>query len=220
MNSEKEFKLKQLEQEIKDLTESSERLSSMEQAVKIVLNGGYGAIGTPTFRWYDLSIAEAITTTAQVAIRYITKKLNEFVVQEVEKYGGMTEFKDRVISSDTDSVLGNTIINTSIGKLSIEDLYNRYTCIENELKTNKDSVRKLNEKILSASYDNSKGIVYNNINYIMKHRVKKRMYKIIVGGKEVIVTEDHSIMVIRDDKLISTTPKNILKTDQFIQLED
>ena len=50
----------------------------------------------------------------------------------------------------------------------------------------------------------------------MKHTVKKRMFKIKCDGKEVIMTEDHSIIVNRNGKNISVSPKDILKTDTLI----
>ena len=97
--SELKFQITQLQQSIKDLDEECERYSAMEQAVKIVLNGGYGALGAAAFRWYDETIAEGITATGRVGIQYITKKINEFVN---EKAG--TDGIDYVVSSDTDSV--------------------------------------------------------------------------------------------------------------------
>lgn len=60
---------------------------------------GYGACGSPAFRWYDETIAEGITATGQVAIRFITGKINDFLNQQAG-----TENVDRVPSSDTDSV--------------------------------------------------------------------------------------------------------------------
>ena len=50
----------------------------------------------------------------------------------------------------------------------------------------------------------------------MKHKVKKKMFKIKINDKEVEITEDHSIMVLRNNKLISIKPKDILKTDKLI----
>lgn len=91
-------KIEALKFEIKELEEKVERFSSMEQAVKIVLNSGYGAIGAPQFRWYDETIAEGITTTGQIAIRYISKKINEFINKESDTIG-----VDYILSSDTDS---------------------------------------------------------------------------------------------------------------------
>lgn len=92
-------KIAALKEEIDFLENDANRLSCMEQAVKIVLNGGYGALGSAAFRWYDETIAEGITATGQVAIRYITKKINEFVNERSGTVG-----VDYVVSSDTDSV--------------------------------------------------------------------------------------------------------------------
>ncbi len=90
--------IEDLKLQIKDLEDEVERLSASEQAIKIVLNGGYGAIGSAAFRWYDETIAEGITSTGQVAIRYITNKINEFI----NIHSGTTGV-DYVVSSDTDS---------------------------------------------------------------------------------------------------------------------
>ena len=60
---------------------------------------GYGATGSAAFRWYDETIAEGITATGQVAIRFITGKINDFL-----NIQSNTENVDRVPSSDTDSV--------------------------------------------------------------------------------------------------------------------
>ena len=83
MSISKQDKINQLKKEIEILESETERLSSLEQAVKIVLNSGYGSLGANQFRWYDETIAEGITTTGQVAIKYITKKINEYVAKEI-----------------------------------------------------------------------------------------------------------------------------------------
>ena len=209
-------RLKELDESIALLDDDVNRLSCMEQAVKIVLNGGYGAIGASSFRYYDETIAEAITSTGRIAIEYITMKINEFLNKEVGE-GNEIEPIDYIVSSDTDSVTGDTILSTSIGNITIEDLYNRYTTESLELESNKDSVRTLTENIKSASFDGN-SVNMNNINYIMKHRVKKRMYQIRVKNDIVTITEDHSIMVMRDNELQSIKPKDILKTDKFVRL--
>jgi len=66
---------------------------------KIQLNSAYGAIGNRWFRYYDLDIAEAITISGQLSIRWIEKALNEFVNKMVGTTG-----KDYVAASDTDSI--------------------------------------------------------------------------------------------------------------------
>ena len=69
---------------------------------KICLNSLYGAIGNSYFRHYKLENAEAITLTGQVAIRWIERKLNEYVNKTLK-----TEGTDYVIASDTDSIYLN-----------------------------------------------------------------------------------------------------------------
>ena len=80
-------KINRLKSEIIEMKNDIERLSSVEQGVKVVLNGGYGAQGNVNFRYFDPTIAEGITATGQVAIRYITNKINEHLNKEVGTEG-------------------------------------------------------------------------------------------------------------------------------------
>ena len=68
-------------------------------AKKISLNSAYGAIGNEYFRYYDLLIAEGITTAGQLSIRWIENKINQYMNKLLD-----TKDKDYVIASDTDSI--------------------------------------------------------------------------------------------------------------------
>jgi len=85
-------------QTVKDVT----KYSNFQMVRKICLNSLYGAIGNQYFRHYKLENAEAITLTGQVAIRWIERKINEFVNTALN-----TEGVDYVIASDTDSIYLN-----------------------------------------------------------------------------------------------------------------
>jgi len=63
------------------------------------LNSAYGAIGNEWFRYFNVDMAEAITLSGQLSIRWIADKLNEFLNKTVG-----TEDYDYVVASDTDSV--------------------------------------------------------------------------------------------------------------------
>jgi len=52
----------------------------------------------------------------------------------------------------------------------------------------------------------------------MAHKVKKRMFKIKHKDSEVIVTEDHSVIIKRDNKFLDIKPKDILKGDKIIKI--
>ena len=75
------------------------RYQNIQMARKISLNSAYGAIGNEWFRYYDLRIAEGITTSGQFSIRWIEKSLNVYLNKLLK-----TEGEDYVIASDTDSV--------------------------------------------------------------------------------------------------------------------
>ena len=46
---------------------------------KISLNSAYGAMGNVWFRYYDLTMAEAVTTSGQLAIKWVEKAVNKFL---------------------------------------------------------------------------------------------------------------------------------------------
>merc|ERR1711965_102053 len=75
------------------------RYNNIQMARKISLNSAYGAIGNQYFRYFDLAIAEGITTAGQLSIRWIEKKINQYL----NKLLGTTN-EDFVIASDTDSI--------------------------------------------------------------------------------------------------------------------
>ena len=75
------------------------RYNNIQMARKISLNSAYGAIGNEWFRYYDLAIAEGVTTAGQLSIRWIEQKLNLYLNELLK-----TEDEDYVIASDTDSV--------------------------------------------------------------------------------------------------------------------
>ena len=75
------------------------RYNNIQMAKKISLNSVYGAIGNSWFRYYDLLVAEAITTSGQLSIRWIERSLNRYLNQILK-----TDDMDYVIASDTDSV--------------------------------------------------------------------------------------------------------------------
>lgn len=78
------------------------RYHNLQLAKKIQLNSAYGALANEYFRWFNFNHAEAITTSGQLSIRWIEKKMNEFMNKLMK-----TDGKDYVIASDTDSIYIN-----------------------------------------------------------------------------------------------------------------
>ena len=92
---------KQKYEDTKDpqLLKDISRYNNVQMAKKISLNSAYGAIGNNWFRYFDLMVATAITTSGQLSIRWIEKSLNIYLNKILD-----TKDKDYVIASDTDSV--------------------------------------------------------------------------------------------------------------------
>jgi DNA polymerase elongation subunit (family B) len=83
----------------KHLLKDISRLNNLQMAMKIALNSAYGAMGNQYFRYFDIRMAEGITTSGQLSIRWMANKLNSFLNKTLK-----TEGKDFVVAIDTDSI--------------------------------------------------------------------------------------------------------------------
>jgi DNA polymerase elongation subunit (family B) len=90
------------ESEKHELDKQIAKFNNIQLAKKVTLNSAYGAIGNQWFRFFDIRIAEAITLSGQLAIRWIENKLNAHLNDMLK-----TEGKDYIIASDTDSIYLN-----------------------------------------------------------------------------------------------------------------
>jgi len=85
-----------------DLSNQIAAKNTLQMALKILMNSEYGAMGNQYFRYFDLRNAEAVTSSGQLAIRWVAKHLNIFLNRILE-----TKNVDYVIAIDTDSVYLN-----------------------------------------------------------------------------------------------------------------
>jgi len=76
----------------------SEYFDRRQYLQKVLLNSLYGVLGLPSFRFYDLDNAEAVTYTGQSLIKFTKKIANSFYNKE------LGDTKDHCIYIDTDSV--------------------------------------------------------------------------------------------------------------------
>jgi DNA polymerase elongation subunit (family B) len=88
--------------EITTLQNEVSMANNFQAAKKVTLNSAYGAIGNQYFRFFDVRIAEAVTTSGQLAIRWIQTAMNI----ELNRQCG-TDGYDYIIASDTDSMYLN-----------------------------------------------------------------------------------------------------------------
>ena len=200
----------ELESLLKFTQDKSNEYHILQISLKTLINSLYGALGNKAFILINEKIAQAITGNGRYFIKSFGRRIENHL-QSLIKWN-----KPYYIYSDTDSCVGDTLISTSLGKIKIEDLFERPgEIIKNE---NGSFVKRLNEKILAKSMNSDFEIQDKKIIYVMKHKVNKRMFKISVNDKSVIITEDHSLVVKRDNKLVSVKAQELKNTDEIIQL--
>lgn len=81
-----------------ELKREANRLANTQQAIKILLNSLYGALGNQYFRYFEMDIAEGITLSGQLSIKWAEKTLNN-AMNKILKTDD-----DYVIAIDTDSI--------------------------------------------------------------------------------------------------------------------
>jgi len=199
------------QQEIDRLTNEISRLHNIQLTFKLFLNSLYGALGSPYCRYFEIRMAKAITMSGQLAIRYIYEKLDVYLK---EKFN----VTDKFLYADTDSCEGSTIVKTGSEDITIEDLYEQ---IHGKMivddKVNDNFVKECDTH-KAYGVNREKEIVLQDIKYIKKHKVKKKFYKITVKGKSVTITEDHSIVILRNNELIGVKPGDVKKGDKIIHV--
>jgi DNA polymerase elongation subunit (family B) len=85
----------------KNLKDKINKLENTQMSIKILMNSLYGALGNAYFRYFDQQMAEAITTTAQLSIKWAERAMNN----EMNKILDTND--DYVIAIDTDSLYVN-----------------------------------------------------------------------------------------------------------------
>ena len=140
---------------------------------------------------------------------YLKNKLGIKNVTKIDKNDHVS------IYADTDSCHRHSLIKTNKGEFTIEDWYNDNLLngSAGETLTGHESV-KTDDLILN--YSNGE-IYYAPVKRIIRHKVNKAKWKLKTkSGKEIIVTNDHSMIVFRDGDQIEVKPSEILKTDKIL----
>jgi DNA polymerase elongation subunit (family B) len=148
--------------------------NNIQMAKKIALNSAYGAIGNNWFRYYSHTMAEAITTSGQLSIRWIEKKINQYMNNLLK-----TKDKDYVIASDTDSV------------------YITFDALINKLKPNKpvDFLDKIAKEKIEPFIDKS----YQELaEYLNAYEQKMQMKREVIADKGIWTAKKRYILNAHD----------------------
>lgn len=94
-----ELSVSDLQQEYKKSKNIVNSKEVLQSAMKIILNGGYGALGAEAFLYFLIDNAESITSTGQLVNQWTAKRVNTFL----NKLVGNEIEKEYFIAGDTDS---------------------------------------------------------------------------------------------------------------------
>ena len=174
------------------------RLENRQMAIKILLNSLYGALGNKYFRYFDQSVAEAITTSGQLAILTAETAMNT----EMNKI--LKSDKDYVIAIDTDSLYVN--FGPLVDKLKPKDIVKTLDTVCNDHFT----------KALNKAYDElaTKTNAYTN-RMIMEREViadrgiwtAKKRYILNVHNSEGVQYAEPKLKIMGIEAIKSSTPE-------------
>jgi len=174
------------------------RLENRQMAIKILLNSLYGALGNKYFRYFNQSVAEAITISGQLSILTAEKAMNS----EMNKV--MKTDKDYVIAIDTDSLYVN--FGPLVDKLKPKDVVKTLDTICNDHFT----------KALNKAYDElatEKNAYVNRM--VMEREViadrgiwtAKKRYILNVHNSEGVQYAEPKLKIMGIEAIKSSTPE-------------
>ena len=180
---------------------------------KIQLNSAFGAVGNQYFRYFDIDLAEAITLSGQLSIKWIENKINKFLNEKLK-----TNDVDYIIASDTDSLY-----------ISLERLVQKYFKDTNDKEKIVNFLNKVCNDMLQPFIDNSFDELANTMNsYAQKMSMKresiaskgiwtaKKKYMLnVLMGEESIYLKTPELKVMGVEMVKSSTPqivRNSLKS--------
>lgn len=180
-----------------------------QMTLKLLLNSLYGAMGNRYFRFFDQRIAEAITLTGQLTIRWGEMALNKDLNRILR-----TKDKDYVIAIDTDSLYVN--LDPLVEKLKPENTIDFL-----------DKVCKELEKGLQKSYEDLFNTMGGTVNKMVMSReviadrgiwTAKKRYVLNVYDNEGVRYAAPKLKIMGIEAIKSSTPepcrdalKNIFK---------
>jgi len=154
------------------------RYNNLQLAKKVSLNSAYGALGSQYFRFYDLRMALGVTTAGQLSIRWIEKKMNEYMNNLLK-----TD-KDFIIASDTDSIY-----------LRLSELVYKVYGAENKIELPKSKVIEFMDRVCEQKIQPFIDKSYEELaHYVHAYAQKMQMKREALADKGIWTAKKRYIM--------------------------
>ena len=237
-----EAELKDIERNIK--TEIT-YLANLEQAIKLMMNSMYGGTSHQSFYWFNIALANDITGEGRNLTHHMERHLNEFWKDAWQTNPDLKKLQDdlgiklksaddiKEILADShenslvtcvygDSVDGCSLVNVKLdgeeGVMMLEDLYDICRKYYGVKGFDDQGSEHINCPYEILNYKNNK-VTYTKVKDIISHTVTKPKWKLKTkSGKEIIVTNDHSMVVFRNGVQTIVKPNEILKGDKVLTI--
>lgn len=219
--------IEKLNNDIYILNSNRDKYEVYQRGTKQLINSAYGALALESslFAGHKEYFSTSVTSVGRVANLFVSqeqsKKVLEIAGEEPkEEQYGMLNYLDCIAQIDTDSVTFDSIININGENNKIGEFYENSLESDSgilEKRGDDNYIKHLDNEYFTLSLNKENGLLeQKRVKYIMAHRVKKRLFKIKHKDKEVTVTEDHSIIILRDKEYLDVKPKDIKTGDKII----
>lgn len=127
---------------------------------------------------------------------------------------------------DTDSVVGSSKItyldNNKTNCDTIENLWERLNSVDvDEYKEVKETKNVFDLGLLTPTISKyGEPLEYKKIKKIIRHKITKKLYRIKTDNNEVIITEDHSLVVLRNNEIVGITIKELKDGDKLLEIQN
>lgn len=229
--------IEELKEAIEQCKEKAEFYDACQLGVKLFLNSVYGAMASSYYICNNLSIAESITLQGQDLIKYSMKVINlyfknqwhldtevhlaiankmleqfpDFDKEEFMRMSAQPLQFGETLQCYGDSVTGDSLISTSIGEISIKELFDTYNIYS---KAGADKMRVSAPDLSVKAYNiQTHETAFLPVKYIMRHYTNKKIYEVCCDGKSVKCTEDHSLISYNDNACSIIYPSDIVTGD-------
>jgi len=221
----------EIKKEIDRLQHLANDFNNLQMSVKIFINSMYGATASPYFVGFNQVLSEAITLQGQDIIKFSAKIANKYFKEywhkdkQLHNLLGIEEkvfpvINDVTIYGDTDSCEKTTKLHLEDGReISFEDFYN-----ENEKNGSAGETLAGHESVKTKSkvlnWNKEDGLFFEKPQRIIRHKVTKEKWMLKTKtGKQIEITNDHSLIVFRNGEQIKIKPINVNKGDKILKIE-
>jgi hypothetical protein len=188
-------------------------------------NSTYGSLLSPHFRFGRKEMGASVTACGRQITTHMMQTIHLHLEpgnpQDIRKTTSIDDDgtvhhvyaidSDTVIYGDTDSVDKDTVVSTSLGTVTIEQLFNQAP-----MKWSHNGKEFAQYDNLYSPCIDGEDIVNKPVKAIYRHKVSKPRWKITLqDGKTVVVTGDHSIMVMRNGELVEVRAEEINRDTDF-----